>query len=141
MADWAHIVLFDELDPPKFEPVLTDGLETTISDMLDEVKAHIEAELRRRFKQLQNDIAISASDFDILDHIVNPERLQRPAIFYCLYLLFYGQRVSDEGEYAKKAGEYLSRYEKAFEDACGMLKFDDDVKNYGYDYGEVILKV
>jgi hypothetical protein len=139
--NWTDIELFDEDDPKKFEPVLTDGLETTISGLIDEVKEHIEAELRNRFKQLQDDIAVSSADFDILDHIENPTRLNRPAVFYCLYLLFYGQRVGAEGEYAKKADEYRARYERAFEDACIMLKFDSDVENYGFDYGEVIFKV
>jgi len=135
---WDDLTLYVDDDVLAYEPNLAAGLSL---DKHDLVKEHLASELLLRFEHLQKDgEELYGDDYYLLDHIENPEILRRPAVFYCLYLLFYAEQIGGENDiYARKAKEYFERYKMALEYACRRIKFDSTVESFASRWGSVRL--
>lgn len=135
---WDDIILITDEDVKKYESELTDGLTIDIGA----VKEHLEIDLHNRFEHTQRrcEQYYDDDDFEVLDHIENPDELKRPAIYFALYFIFSQQSLGNDNDiYSQKAKFYLAEYNKALNYACNRLRWDTKITDIITNQGKVEL--
>jgi len=88
------------------------------------------------FKQKTLRDTLDDQNFQILDHIINPNKLKRLAVRLALYRLFNAQIITGDDSFGVLAKKYWQEYQRSLAFVHEILRFDttvvdDSEQNYG----------